>query len=132
MVVFCFSWLKFLLSWAQSNAHAVRLMSLYKRELRRVRAKLEDMFAEKESCDARIKELDVTVYGLSSSAEVLRAELAASSGREAILRSQIGISKMLLGQGSVISSEVTKIMLQRRWLGPFVKPLRSIGAVWSG
>ncbi|XP_013639627.1 PREDICTED: uncharacterized protein LOC106344875 [Brassica oleracea var. oleracea] len=73
-------------STAQSNAHAVRLMSLYKRELRRVRAKLEDMFAEKESCDARIKELDVTVYGLSSSAEVLRAELAASSGREAILR----------------------------------------------
>ncbi|KAF3609894.1 hypothetical protein DY000_02048530 [Brassica cretica] len=73
-------------STAQSNAHAVRLMYLYERELRRVRAKLEDMFAEKESCDARIKELEVTVYGLSSSAEVLRAELAASSGREAILR----------------------------------------------
>ncbi|KAF2586668.1 hypothetical protein F2Q70_00035176 [Brassica cretica] len=111
-----------------SNAHAVRLVYLYERNLWRVRAKLEDMFAEKESCDTRIKELEVTVGGLSSSAEVLRAELAASSSREAILRSQIGDQQNALGRGSVISSEVAKIVLRRRWLGLFVRPVRSIGA----
>ncbi|KAF3604428.1 hypothetical protein F2Q69_00034136 [Brassica cretica] len=115
-------------STAQSNAHAVRLVYLYERDLRRVRAKLEDMFAEKESCDTRIKELEVAVGGLSSSAEVLRAELAASSSREAILRSQIGDQQNALGRGSVISSKVAKIVLRRRWLGLFVRPLRSIGA----
>ncbi|XP_048599663.1 meiosis-specific protein ASY2-like [Brassica napus] len=101
-------------STAQSNAHAVRLVYLYERDLRRVRAKLEDMFAEKESCDTRIKELEVAVGGLSSSAEVLRAELAASSSREAILRSQIGDQQNALGRGSVISSKVAKIVLRRR------------------
>ncbi|KAG2258059.1 hypothetical protein Bca52824_077353 [Brassica carinata] len=55
------------------------------------------MFAEKESRDARIKELEVTVDGLSSSAEVLRTKLAASSSREAILRSQIGDQQNALG-----------------------------------
>ncbi|KAL0756162.1 hypothetical protein Bca101_093830 [Brassica carinata] len=84
-------------STAQLNAHAVRLVYLYERNLRRVHAKLVDMFAEKESRDARIKELEVTVDGLSSSAEVLRTKLAASSSREAILRSQIGDQQNALG-----------------------------------
>ncbi|KAF3507960.1 hypothetical protein F2Q69_00005848 [Brassica cretica] len=82
---------------AQSKAHAVRLVYLYEKDLKRVRAKLEDVFAEKELCDNRMKELEVTVDGLNSAVETLRAELSASSSREAILRSQIGDQQSTLG-----------------------------------
>ncbi|KAL0826865.1 hypothetical protein Bca101_050542 [Brassica carinata] len=46
---------------AHSKAHAVRLVYLYEKDLKRMRTKLEDMFAEKELRDNRIKELEVTV-----------------------------------------------------------------------
>ncbi|XP_013617563.1 PREDICTED: uncharacterized protein At3g60930, chloroplastic-like [Brassica oleracea var. oleracea] len=75
---------------AHSKAHAVRLVYLYEKDLKRMRTKLEDMFAEKELRDNRIKELEVTVDGLNSAVETLKAELSASSSRDAILRSQIG------------------------------------------
>ncbi|KAG2311879.1 hypothetical protein Bca4012_026373 [Brassica carinata] len=84
-------------STAQSNSHAVRLVYLYEKDLATVWDKLEDVFAEKELRDAHVKELEVTVDGLTSAAEVLRDELAASSSREAILRAQIGDQKNSLG-----------------------------------
>ena len=75
----------------------MRLVYLYVKDLKRVRAKLEDMFAEKELRDNRIKELEITVDGLNSAVETLRAELLSSSSREAILRSQIGDQHNTLG-----------------------------------
>ncbi|KAL0667749.1 hypothetical protein Bca4012_030453 [Brassica carinata] len=63
-------------SYAQSKVHAVRLVYLYEKDLKRAMGKLEDMFAENELRDDRIKELE--------------ADLSASSSREAILLSQIG------------------------------------------
>ena len=75
----------------------MRLVYLYEKDLKRVRAKLEDVFTEKELCDNRMKELEVTVDGLNSAVEALRAELPASSSREAILRSQIGDQQSTLG-----------------------------------
>ena len=53
----------------------MRLVYLYEKDLKRMRTKLEDMFAEKELRDNRIKELEVTVDGLNSAFETLRAEL---------------------------------------------------------
>lgn len=53
----------------------MRLVYLYEKDLKRVRAKLEDVFTEKELCDNRMKELEVTVDGLNSAFETLRAEL---------------------------------------------------------
>lgn len=52
---------------------------------------------DKESRNTRINELEVTVDGLNSPTEVLRAELEASYSREAILRSQIGDQQEVLG-----------------------------------
>lgn len=63
-------------SWLQSNSQG-----LYEKDLKRVRAKLESFFAEKESCDARVRDLEVNVDGLNSDAETLLEELAASSNR---------------------------------------------------
>ena len=75
----------------------MRLVYLYEKDLKRMRTKLEDMFAEKELRDNRIKELEVTVDGLNSAVETLKAELSASSSRDAILRSQIGDQQNTLG-----------------------------------
>ncbi|KAL0684554.1 hypothetical protein Bca4012_051402 [Brassica carinata] len=92
---------------AHSKAHAVRLVYLYEKDLKRMRTKLEDMFAEKELRDNRIKELEVTVDGLNSAVETLKAELSASSSRDAILRSQIGDQQNTLGDVMTSISALT-------------------------
>ncbi|KAH0883858.1 hypothetical protein HID58_059954 [Brassica napus] len=74
------------------SVHAVRLVYLYEKDLKRAMGKLEDMFAENELRDDRIKELEVLVKDLNSAVETAasKADLSASSSREAILLSQIG------------------------------------------
>ncbi|KAL0864836.1 hypothetical protein Bca101_043954 [Brassica carinata] len=88
----------------QAKAHALRVVHLYERDLKRARRKLEDMFAEKELRDDKIKELEKLVMALTlvaekaaSEAESLRADLSASLSHEAILRAQIGDQKSSLG-----------------------------------
>ena len=75
----------------------MRLVYLYEKDLKRAMGKLEDMFAENELRDDRIKELEVLVKDLNSAVETaaskvesFQADLSASSSREAILLSQIG------------------------------------------
>ncbi|KAG2307907.1 hypothetical protein Bca52824_027655 [Brassica carinata] len=77
---------------AQSNSHAVCLVGLYEKDLKRVRAKLESLFAEKESCDARVRDLEVTVDGLNSAAETLQEELPASSSLAALENDDLVLS----------------------------------------
>ncbi|KAL0713416.1 hypothetical protein Bca4012_020394 [Brassica carinata] len=66
---------------AQVHIYFSNSQGLYEKDLKRVRAKLESFFAEKESCDARVRDLEVNVDGLNSDAETLLEELAASSNR---------------------------------------------------
>ncbi|KAL0701752.1 hypothetical protein Bca4012_057874 [Brassica carinata] len=83
---------------ARSTAQFFPLLFLFLfLDLARVRAKLEDVFAEKELRYARFKELEVIVDGLTSAAEVLQDELAVSSSRAAILRAQIREKQNSLG-----------------------------------
>ncbi|KAL0847652.1 hypothetical protein Bca101_020898 [Brassica carinata] len=89
---------------AQARAHTVRVVHHYERDLKRARGKLEDMFAEKELRDDKIRKLEALVKDLTyvventaSKAESPQAELSALSNREAILRSQIGYQKNSLG-----------------------------------
>lgn len=92
------------LSLFQTKAHTNRLLYLCEKDLKRARAKLEDIFAKQESRDDRIKELEMVTKELAAAidsatfkVEYLQAELSASASREAILQAQIGEQNASMG-----------------------------------
>lgn len=106
----------------------MRLVYLYEKDLKRAMGKLEDMFAENELRDDRIKELEVLVKDLNSAVETAASKVdpfRPTFRRRLVAKlffyRRSATTIIPLVRGSIILNEVARIMWRERWPELFVR-----------